>query len=83
MIEFLNSGLARLAIGVLFAALLYGWRHYRDADFSLAAEAKLLVVPSAMVGIGLLYTGMGYLEALTATLTSMGVALGLNSRVGK
>ena len=80
--DILDSGLARLGVGVLLAACLYVWRMHKTTDFSLADEAKLLVVPSLMVGAGLLYTGAGYVDALTATLTALGVALGLNSRGG-
>jgi hypothetical protein len=83
MIDFLNSGLGRLLVGVILAGLLYVWRNYRNADFDLLGEAKRLVLPAVAIGAGAVFMGVGYLDAATTTLTALGVALGLNSRGSK
>ena len=77
--EYLNHPLARLAMGVLLALLVFVYRTVTKKDLSLGQELGRLVPPALLVGAGMLYAGASYMDATAATLTALGVALGLNS----
>lgn len=83
--SFMTHGITRLAMGVTLALLLYLLRRWREEDFSLVEELKMLLLPSLMLGAGALFTGASWLDAGTTAATALGLALGLNSktRIGK
>ncbi len=74
----LHSPLAKLVLGVVLAGLVKFARKDKPFD-GLVPELKLLLLPALLLAGGLLVAGESYYDAAVGSLTSLAIALGLNS----
>lgn len=67
------------AVSVALGLRLYNKYVKKSSPEDLIEEARQLLLPSLMVGLAAFASTSDYMVALTSTLTTLGVALGINT----